>query len=490
MVKIDVTTVSTQLSDTILNGQDAITYLDVRNSSLPDFIKTWFHMGVETWYVQEYKWRTANLHFNFKDKNVAPFMEQFDRAVKDTACFARKECLKVIEGAIQHESDYFHHPIRALAALLFRNSEVVDGIHLVDFLTQFQREQYYAEAVKMYVLDHEDTRLDQELFEQFLSNAERDSFRDQPAQSTKQAVAAVGEILSLAEPNGSPQNISLNIIEDFVSIRGLDQLFPRLNDIIISQQEQQASHMTIEGLMDAIDSDVDKDTQDRVVEESSPDTIQDEPLGEIATEQPAGEKQDESTPMVPSDETPQEDLLSSNFAIPTEDFIEDESEIASTFAPPSDDFEEEDLPPESELEPDTKTPESTDDKISDKPEPIDVPVSSMNFADEADGIDENNETDNLMNEAIANTTTPPRQPAIQVPSVEISDKLRKMFIKKLFNKDEAIYTHVLSQLEPALSWEETFSIIEEIWQEKGLNLFSKESQEFTRVFYERYFPPS
>ena len=66
MVKIDVTTVSTQLSDTILNGQDAITYLDVRNSSLPDFIKTWFHMGVETWYVQEYKWRTANLHFNFK----------------------------------------------------------------------------------------------------------------------------------------------------------------------------------------------------------------------------------------------------------------------------------------------------------------------------------------------------------------------------------------------------------------------------------------
>jgi len=45
-------------------------------------------------------------------------------------------------------------------------------------------------------------------------------------------------------------------------------------------------------------------------------------------------------------------------------------------------------------------------------------------------------------------------------------------------------------LEPALSWDESFSIVEEIWQERGLNLFSKESQEFTSVFYERYFPSS
>ena len=118
-------------------------------------------------------------------------------------------------------------------------------------------------------------------------------------------------------------------------------------------------------------------------------------------------------------------------------------------------------------------------------------LSSIDFTEEADDMEQAGEADDeILDQTIANTTAPSPQAAIQIPAVEISDKLRKMFIKKLFSKDEAAYQSVLEQLEPALSWEETFSIIEEIWQERGLNLFSKESQEFTRVFYERYFPSS
>ena len=418
MVEFDITTASNQLTDTILNGDESISYREIRVSALPVFIKAWFHMGVESWYAQEYKWRNETPHFNFKDKKVLPSLEQYDNSVKDTAVFVRDDCLKIIEGALHHEWDYFHHPIHALTALLFRHSEVVDGIHLVDFLTQFQREPYYTEAVKTYVLDHEDTRLDQELFEQFLTNVERDCFHDQPLEAMKLAVMAVDEMLELIDQNGSPQHISLDTWEAFVKARGLDQSLPRLNDMIASMKAEQPSHMTIEGLMTALDAD---------------ETIQgvDE---EVALELTQEDQVDEDLPTVLPDETIQQGHVS----IPTEE-----------------------------------------------------PLSSIDFTEEADDIEQDEEAeDEILDQTIANTTAPSPQAAIQIPAVEISDKLRKMFIKKLFSKDEAAYQSVLEQLEPALSWEESFSIIEEIWQERGLNLFSKESQEFTRVFYERYFPSS
>ncbi|MBM3265411.1 MAG: hypothetical protein FJY97_18580, partial [candidate division Zixibacteria bacterium] len=95
----------------------------------------------------------------------------------------------------------------------------------------------------------------------------------------------------------------------------------------------------------------------------------------------------------------------------------------------------------------------------------------------------------FLKKTVANTTTSASQ-NYTPPPVEINDKLQKMFVKKMFNKDEPAYQNTVEQLEPAMSWEEAFSIIEEIWQQRGLNLFSKESQEFTRVYYKRYFPPS
>ena len=418
MVEFDITTASNQLTDTILNGDESISYREIRVSALPVFIKAWFHMGVESWYAQEYKWRNETPHFNFKDKKVLSSLEQYDNSVKDTAVFVRDDCLKIIEGALHHEWDYFHHPIHALTALLFRHSEVVDGIHLVDFLTQFQREPYYTEAVKTYVLDHEDTRLDQELFEQFLTNVERDCFHDQPLEAMKLAVMAVDEMLELIDQNGSPQQISLDTWEAFVKARGLDQSLPRLNDMIASMKAEQASHMTIEGLMAALDAD---ETIQCVDEEGALELTQEDQV-------------DEDLPTDLPDETIQQGHVS----IPTEE-----------------------------------------------------PLSSIDFTEEADDMEQDEEAeDEILDQTIANTTAPSPQAAIQIPAVEISDKLRKMFIKKLFSKDEAVYQSVLEQLEPALSWDESFSIVEEIWQERGLNLFSKESQEFTSVFYERYFPSS
>ena len=49
MVEFDITTASNQLTDTILNGDESISYREIRVSALPVFIKAWFHMCVDSW---------------------------------------------------------------------------------------------------------------------------------------------------------------------------------------------------------------------------------------------------------------------------------------------------------------------------------------------------------------------------------------------------------------------------------------------------------
>ena len=162
---------------------------------------------------------------------------------------------------------------------------------------------------------------------------------------------------------------------------------------------------------------------------------------------------------------------------------EDEHLIASPFASPVDELGT--LPP--------------NDVGADEPEILEEVISGASVFDddsvETSETEEEDEEDEespppLIDESMAITRSIIPPPAVDIPPAEISEKLERMFIKKLFNKEGEIYRSVLEQLENAVSWEEAFSIIEEIWQERGLNLFSKESQEFTRVFYERYYPPT
>ena len=84
MVEFDITTASNQLTDSILNGDESISYREIRVSALPVFIKAWFHMGVESWYAQEYKWRNETPHFNFKDKKNLMVLENILGAIGKT----------------------------------------------------------------------------------------------------------------------------------------------------------------------------------------------------------------------------------------------------------------------------------------------------------------------------------------------------------------------------------------------------------------------
>jgi hypothetical protein len=440
MMALDIASTGARLAEGLLAGRPSVPYRAIRASSLPSFVKSWFHLAVETWYAPEYTWRSTAKRFDFKDEAVQEWLSPFDAAVKDTALFPAEDCVKIIEGALRHEMAYATHPVSALSGLFFQRSDVIDGVHAVDFLTQFQRETYYTDALKTYVLEHDDARLDRELFEQFLANAEREAYEKQPSEALKTAVRAVAEILGVMGGNGHPDQIALDTWQAFLQTRHLDEAVPGLMQIVESRRPEQAA-MSFEELWTACGTLADRASE--------------------TEEAPAAEE-----PAPPAFDAPTAEAAPAFSPPPPEEALPAEKDTPSAFAPPS------------EYTPAVSLPSEPEPARAESP-----------AADREAGSERPKETPPL-DATISNSAAPPPPAGAVPPPVEISDKLHRMFVKKLFNKDEALYRTVIEQLEPALSWEEAFSIIEEIWQEHGLNLFSKESQEFTRIYYERYFPPA
>ena len=483
MIDFEISSVSRHLVEAIFDERESVSYREIRTASLPSFVKIWFHLGVEAWYAPEYARRETQSHFNFNDEMVQVALKPFDLSLKDTAQFSRTDCLQVITGALQHELAYLRYPVDAVTSILFQQSEVIDGLHIVDFLSQFQREPYYTESIRGYVSHHEDTRLDQDLLEQFLSNAEREAYATRPLETLQTAVTSVTEMLGLVNGNGDPDQVSIDVWASFFQERQLYDILPQLSTIIDANRSQQREALSIEDLCASF-------TEEPVVErpvesEETPGIIIDVPLDEEGKE-PERPVETPEDSVEPPYETPEDSAPAISFDFDMADPpVEippagDEHSIASTFAPPVDE------------------PEALPDPVAspEEPEILEEAVSGASvFDDDSVETSETNDEDpppspRMIDESMAITRSIIPPPAVDIPPAEISEKLERMFIKKLFNKDDETYRSVLAQLESAVSWEEAFSIIEEIWQERGLNLFSKESQEFTRVFYERYYPPT
>lgn len=430
-MELETPSMVTRLVDAVLNGKESVRLREVRTTPIPSFVKTWFQLGAEGWYVPEYARRLAQSRFDYHDLAVHTLAQQFDQAVQETALFARTDCMSLIEGAVRHEVAYLRQPLAALSALLFRQSAVVDGRHVVDLLTRFQRESYYTEALAGYVAQTSDARLDQDLLEQLLSNVEREAYQQSPMESLASAMAAVDEILRLLGGDMETDQVRIETWASFFETRNLREYLQEAYAVI--EAERTAGHQTLsrQELWTAI--------QDRGSLSSSAPSVLDQDI----------------VPLTPSTADPEPVPESSSFSV-------QEEEVWSTASPVT--------PPES-VEEETPLPQPTDSQDR-APEPAPTVVQDDSPPSEPLQADP-------VRELPQRTVLPPP---------EINEKLERVFIRKLFNKDSQLYYEVLARLEKAASWDEAFSIIEEVWEERGLSLFSKESQEFTRVFYERYNP--
>lgn len=542
---IEITTARNRITDALLNGNESISYRDIEAASMPVFVKAWFHLGVETWYLPEYAHRADWTHFDYADALVQQTQAEYDRAVKGTALFSREACEEIIDGALRHEMAYVKQPVDAVIGILLQRSDAVDGVHVVDFLSQFKREDFYSASLRTYVSEHEDSHLDQDLLKQILRNAERQAYETRPYETFRAAVGAVADMLGIITDNDRADQISGDVWSSFIEFRQIHQLNPVLGETLARLNLQTEQSLTPDELlgtespspdMEALASPEESDAEDPVA------SVYDIPETYKASEEPVDPvEQDTASDLLQDDrlEPSQEPSGLSGGEVSDDDSVKDVTHIEPDEIESSeDDSESEGLdeevvndylnegntsgnlneePPAIYESPDDtlETPgtsaddseEETEDPLGDLEDEVDTPAAAEQESVEekpvmsqdspiADNTDdptaaEKEQSEEAQVEQFALANTPRANPKVNLstPPAEIGKKQEKLFVKKLFNKNVEEYQEVLSRLEYVVSWEEAFSIIEEIWQERGLNLFSKESQEFTGVFYKRYFPP-
>lgn len=458
MMEIEASPVVGRVVEALLDGKESLRLREIRASSAPSFVKTWFQLGVEGWYATESARRQAQSRFDFQDPDVQRLAHEFDSTIQGTARFSRTDCMKIIEGAVRHEMAYLHQPVSAISALLFQRAQVVDGRNVANLLTRFQRESFYIEALDSYIARHDDARLDQDLLEQLLSNVEQEAYQNHPLEMLTTAMTAVAEILCLTGGSMDSDRVSLDAWESFFETRHLGEYIQHYQTVIDAERGRGHQALSIQEMRDALQGALNPHTPP----EPPPPADEAVPTPQFIVS-PA------LTPESPPPMVPQSTQ-------PPPEPVESVTDTVSEMQPPADlDRIPEPLPPP--VQDASKPQESVPDLTPTIPSSdIDQGYSQPpNWSDTTIPV--------TQSEAVQDIP-----PGSGLPPVEISEKLERIFIRKLFNKDSQFYYEVLARLEKAASWEESFSIIEEVWEERGLNLFSKESQEFTRVFYERYYP--
>jgi len=70
----------------------------------------------------------------------------------------------------------------------------------------------------------------------------------------------------------------------------------------------------------------------------------------------------------------------------------------------------------------------------------------------------------------------------------ISEKNRKKFVKKLFDKNESKYSEFVRYLDKISTWRNASAAIEDYFHQAGIYHYDRDALEFTDLVYNRYFP--
>lgn len=69
-------------------------------------------------------------------------------------------------------------------------------------------------------------------------------------------------------------------------------------------------------------------------------------------------------------------------------------------------------------------------------------------------------------------------------------KDQKLFVKKIFRKDEVGFRNAIERLNGVTSWEDASAVLDEIFQANNVDPFSKEAVRFTDLLHDRFHPAS
>jgi hypothetical protein len=96
--------------------------------------------------------------------------------------------------------------------------------------------------------------------------------------------------------------------------------------------------------------------------------------------------------------------------------------------------------------------------------------------------------------AVSEQTAPPPRAVVGPPLDDLyasfTPAVQKLLVRKVFRKDEVEFRKTLDRLTKAATWEDASLVLDDVFQQNGVDPFSREAVWFTDLVYSHFHPES
>lgn len=418
------------------NMQDVpLAYLMTRD--IPQSVQHFFDQEVELWIREEEEKFSSNERFDYDMPDVRMLIDKLFDALKMHANFHITKFNQLLERAVKLEMNYLLAPQRTLTQFIFKDSPIVSTIEVYDTLKYFFRLEYYKNAISEYFNQKYMREISQDQFRDLISQIDEKAFSENRFETTLKTVKSIASFM--AEALGEEiTSVSISDLHTAFEDRKLDT-YAKLMDELSAKGEEKISLSDLESV------------------------LREESLDALATDAaPVGEE----TQIIMTDI---EDIEAEKPSIEVEEIDVGEMIVE---APVEEEEEEEEIEELEEVDDETTTVPAleTEEQVVEEKEKT-GPAANV-ASDLADFV------------------------ATQIKSDEPMQNLNEMFVgrarrkivKRLFHRKEDEFEQLLDELNGHGSWKTASALIDDTFNEKGINPYSKEALMFSDIVYNRFFP--
>ena len=422
----------------IMGDEKELTYETLMQKDLPDFLRLHLKNQARKILQQEkpMTWSESN-RYALKDPQV---MESYDRLMGLLLIktkFTREELQRWIDLGVKFQIDVLVQPRKALENLFYKRDTSRNKNDIVQVLAQLAEGRPFMLCLSDLVKNAEEKKIDVSSFSYLAKKAEEETFVSKPLEAFLLDVRKIEKFFKITgRVNGD--FLTTNVIVALLKERSLDDIADGIKEVADSRNE---NHWTYEDIETALE----RQLVLRGLSESD--------NGNSSHDNSNGKKEpkDQKNKSVNiSNEILEEAILEARNEPVTNEFFE------SLFQVPA---------AETTVVVEEKAVKTTPPRIT--------------FG----GVDEDDSSFFVTRRNIE------KQPPGPYPSLRslISHKERKIFIKKLFDKDKGVYHAFIDRLEETDKWKEAKLIIDDELSKRQLSPFCREAVRLGDIVFSRYF---
>ncbi|MCI0511938.1 hypothetical protein L0128_01835 [candidate division KSB1 bacterium] len=437
----------TEFIERLLPNRQEITYAELKKQNLPIFFKSFIKSQVKRYLETESPIKIeGNSRYRLDSPEIEKLTTQMLQLVQEQTIFTKQELTDAVEKTVSLQIDFLIQPRKTLQFIFYKTKAARPLPELVQAITKIADQRPFIQHLLRLLKESSWQVISEEQFNQLSRQAELAVYQINPVTVILDDITRLLELFN-ALRSVAGNKIKPKLVQEMLEVRELTDLSQKMQQYI--QQNPRITTLDLQDIKQIL-------TQNPTAADETDDGFD---IGHIL-DFTATEKS------VRSDAT-FEPVVKSNKKTPwllkgTRGTTILEQPEMSTPA----------------VETGVSVP--TRPQIIYKDEPLPPTWKKDNFSNLRD------ERTDLRIERNQIES----QPEGPIPDLAmlIDPKSQRLFVKKLFLKDEFAYEDFIKKLEPVLTWKEAKIILDQEWRNRRVEPFSHEAILFGDFLFSRYFP--